>query len=90
MLFTHVILKVQISHFKSNLFIFNCSEFSMACIPQKRGALYLIFRFDYGDSALCDTEIECMVRNRGAVHGVMQYRMYQQPYVCNETVRLKL
>ena len=40
MLFTHVIIKVRISHFKSNLFIFKCSEFRMACIPKKRGALY--------------------------------------------------
>ena len=47
MLFTHVIIKVRIPHFKSNLFIFKCSEFSMACIPKKRGALYLIFRFDF-------------------------------------------
>ena len=41
-------------------------------------------------SALWHTGIKCMVRDRGAVHGVIQYRMYQQPYVCNETVRLKL
>ena len=47
MLFTHILIKVQISHFKSNLFIFKCSEFSMACIQKKRGALYLIFIFDF-------------------------------------------